>query len=572
MIRRKQRMKNKYDFGGWATKYNLACSDGRTISNGAFKHCDEIVVPLVWNHNYTGPESIIGNATLKHMDEGVYAYGKFNDSDTAQTAKGLVMHGDITSLSIYANRLQQKGGYVLHGDIKEVSLVLAGANPGASIQEVLVHGDADDTQATIYNDPDGLELFHGDIEEDSKESEQEEEMTHADAEGETVADVYSTLTDKQKKAVAAIFEQLADGEEENNKEDNEGEPNMKHNVFEQGKKEDELVHMDFGAIVKDGKKCGSFKEAVLSHAEQYGIKDIEMLFPEAHNLTNEPGFIDRDQSWVKAFFDATKKSPFSRIKSVLADITADEARARGYVKGNLKKEEVIKLLKRTTSPTTIYKKQKLDRDDVIDITDFDVVSWLKREMRGKLEEEIARAILVGDGRTSLDESKVKEDCIRPIYNDSDLYTIKAAMGAGEEAKEFIKTSIKARADFEGTGMPNLYITGEMLAELLLIEDNNGRFIYPDVATLAKTLRVKEIVEVPVMKNLVRTDSKSKKWDVKGIYVNPNDYTVGADKGGQVAMFDDFDIDYNQMKYLIETRCSGSLVIPRSALVIEKAQA
>ena len=561
-------MKNKYDFGGWATKYNLACSDGRTISNGAFKHCDDSTVPLVWNHTYTGPESIIGKATLKHMDEGVYAYCEFNDSDTANTAKGLVVHGDITSLSIYANRLQQKGGYVLHGDIKEVSLVLAGANPGASIQEVLVHGDVDDTQATIYNDDEGLELFHHD--EEPEQEVENEEITHSD-ENETVADVYNTLTDKQKKAVAIIFDQLS-GDDEEEKNDNEGEPEMKHNVFEQENKENELKHMDFAATIKDAKKCGSLKEAVLVHAAQYGITDIEMLFPEAKTLTNEPGIIDRDQSWVKDFFNATRKSPFSRIKSVFADITADEARAKGYIKGTKKKDEVIKLLKRVTTPTTVYKKQKLDRDDIIDITDFDVVAWLKREMRGKLEEELSRAILVGDGRSSIDEDKIKETNIRPILNDDDLYTIKAAIGTGDAATEFIRTSIKARSEFEGTGLPNLYIDGGMLADLLLLEDTNGRFIYPDVATLAKTLRVKEIIEVPVMKGLERDARDEKTHTVLGIYVNPSDYVVGADKGGAVSMFDDFDIDYNQYKYLIETRCSGALVIPKSALVIEKVSA
>lgn len=562
-------MKNKYDFGGWATKYNIACSDGRTISNGAFKHCDGAVIPMVWNHSYTGPESIIGNVTLKHMDEGVYAYGSFNDTDTANTARSLVAHGDITSLSIYANKLQQKGCYVLHGDIKEVSLVLAGANPGASIQEVLVHGDVDETQATIYNDPDGLELFHGDTDQNDEESDNVEvnELEHADTEGETVADVYATLTEKQKKAVAIIIDQLAEGEEDNK--DNEGDPDMKHNVFDNNQ-ENELKHFDVTAAIKDAKKLGSLKEAVLTHAATYGIQDIESLFPEAHKLTNEPQFIDRDQSWVKPFFNATKKSPFSRIKTVFADITADEARARGYIKGNLKKEEVFSLLKRTTSPTTVYKKQKLDRDDIIDITDFDVVAWMKREMRGKLEEELARAILVGDGRNAMDESKIKESCIRPIYNDHDLYTLKVAIGSGSnEAKEFIKSVIKAKVDFEGTGMPNLYTTGEMVASLRLIEDANGRFIYPNNQSLCDVLGVKEIIEVPVMKNLTRTNGTGQTFDVKGILVNPADYTVGADKGGEVSMFDDFDIDYNQYKYLIETRCSGSLTIPKSAAVIEK---
>lgn len=545
---------NNYHFGGWATKYNVACSDGRTISNGAFAHCDDVVVPLVWNHTYTGPDSVIGKVTLKHRDEGVYAYGEFNGSDTANTAKNLVLHGDITSLSIYANKLQQRGAYVLHGDIKEVSLVLAGANPGASIQEVLVHGDLDETQATIYNDPDGLEIFHSDNSQNDENS------------SETVADVYNTLTEKQKKAVAAIFEQLTEDQEYDKEEDSE----MKHNVFENEKGVGELKHSEFiSASLKDAKKYGSLKESFIAHSAQYGITDIETLFPDAKNLTNEPMFIDRDQTWVAKFFNATKKSPFSRLKAIYADITADEARALGYIKGNLKKEEVFSLLKRTTSPTTVYKKQKLDRDDIIDITDFEVVGWMKREMRGKLEEELARAMLVGDGRTALHTDKIKESNIRPIYNDADLYTIKVAIGAGDKAKEFIKAAIKSRTDYEGTGVPSLYVTPELLADMLLIEDANGRFIYENESVLAKTLRVKEIIPVPVMKGLTRDASDSKTHNVLGIIVNPADYTVGADRGGQVTMFEDFDIDYNQEKYLIETRCSGSLLKPKTAITIEE---
>ena len=545
---------NNYHFGGWATKYNVACSDGRTISNGAFAHCDDAVVPLVWNHTYTGPDSVIGKVTLKHRDEGVYAYGEFNSSDTANTAKNLVLHGDITSLSIYANKLQQKGAYVLHGDIKEVSLVLAGANPGASIQEVLVHGDLDETQATIYNDPDGLEIFHSDNSQNDENS------------SETVADVYNTLTEKQKKAVAAIFEQLTEDQEYDKEEDSE----MKHNVFENEKGVGELKHSEFiAASLKDAKKYGSLKESFIAHSAQYGIKDIETLFPDAKNLTNEPMFIDRDQTWVAKFFNATKKSPFSRLKAIYADITADEARALGYTKGNLKKEEVFSLLKRTTSPTTVYKKQKLDRDDIIDITDFEVVGWMKREMRGKLEEELARAMLIGDGRTAMHADKIKESNIRPIYNDADLYTIKAAIGSGDKAKEFIKTAIKSRTDYEGTGVPSLYVTPDLLADMLLIEDANGRFIYENESVLAKTLRVKEIIPVPVMKGLTRDASDRKTHNVLGIIVNPADYTVGADKGGQVTMFEDFDIDYNQEKYLIETRCSGSLLKPKTAITIEE---
>ena len=545
---------SNYHFGGWATKYNVACSDGRTISNGAFAHCDDVVVPLVWNHTYTGPDSVIGKVTLKHRDEGVYAYGEFNGSDTANTAKNLVLHGDITSLSIYANKLQQRGAYVLHGDIKEVSLVLAGANPGASIQEVLVHGDLDDTQATIYNDPDGLEIFHSDNSQNDENS------------SETVADVYNTLTEKQKKAVAVIFEQLTEDQEDDKEEDSE----MKHNVFENEKGVGELKHSEFiSASLKDAKKYGSLKESFIAHSAQYGITDIETLFPDAKNITNEPMFIDRDQTWVAKFFNATKKSPFSRLKAIYADITADEARALGYTKGNLKKEEVFSLLKRTTSPTTVYKKQKLDRDDIIDITDFEVVGWMKREMRGKLEEELARAMLIGDGRTALHADKIKESNIRPIYNDSDLYTIKAAIGSGNKAKEFIKAAIKSRTDYEGTGVPSLYVTPDLLADMLLIEDANGRFIYENESVLAKTLRVKEIIPVPVMKGLTRDASDSKTHNVLGIIVNPADYTVGADKGGEVTMFEDFDIDYNQEKYLIETRCSGSLLKPKTAITIEE---
>lgn len=558
---------NNYDFGGWATKYNVACSDGRTIHNNAFRHCDDQIVPLVWNHNYDGPEGIIGKATLKHQDDGVYSYCEFNDTDTAQTAKNLVIHGDITALSIYANKLQQQGGRVLHGEIKEVSLVLAGANPGASIQEVLVHGDVNTSEATIYNDEVGLELCHKDQNEDTTEK--------------TVADVYATLNEDQKKAVAIIVDQLLTGgkedeednkEEKEEKEDIEEDNKMKHNVFDQTNQGAELKHSEFvAASLRDAKKHGSLKESFMAHAATYGIQDIESLFPEATAIANEPAFIDRDQTWVNTFFNGVKKSPFSRLKAVYADITADEARALGYVKGNLKKEEVFSLLKRTTAPTTVYKKQKLDRDDILDITDFDVVAWMKREMRGKLTEELARAILVGDGRTALSEDKIKEANIRPIYNDSDLYTIKAAIGTGDRAKEFIKAVIKNRAEYEGNGTPNLYITADMLADMLLLEDNQGRFIYENEGTLAKTLRVGTIVTVPVMKGLTRT-ADGKTFNVLGIIVNPNDYTVGADKGGQVAMFEDFDIDYNQQKYLMETRCSGALLKPKTAITIEEATA
>ena len=560
--------KNKYDFGGWATKYDLSCSDGRTILKGAFAHCDEKKVPLVWNHTYDSPENIIGHATLVHKDEGVYAYCEFNETPAAETAKNLVKHRDITSLSIYANKLKQSGNKVLHGDIKEVSLVLAGANPGASIQEVLIHGDdVDASEATIYNDSEELEMWH------AEEPEEGEDIQHAD-DNETVADIYNSMSEKQKMAVAAIIDQLADSEDEDNEgEENQngGETDMKHNVFDKNNNEELKHSINFADTLKDAKRCGSFKEAFLSHANTYGIKDIESLFPEAKDIYSNPQFIKRDTSWVGPFMAAIHKSPFSKLKAMYADITADEARARGYIKGNLKKEEVFSLLKRTTEPTTIYKKQKLDRDDVIDITSFDVIAWIKAEMRMMLEEEIARAILVGDGRSAMSDDKVKESCIRPIYNDSDLFTIKYTMGNDpDKAMAFIKACIKSRVDYEGS-MPSLYTTEEMIADMLLIQDTTGRFIYESEAALAKTLRVKEIVPVPFIKGLVRDAGDAQTHNVYGIIVNPSDYTVGADKGGQVSMFDDFDIDYNQQKYLIETRCSGSLMKPKTAIVIEEVK-
>ena len=561
-------MKNKYDFGGWATKYDLSCSDGRTILKGAFAHCDEKKVPLVWNHTYDSPENIIGHATLVHKDEGVYAYCEFNETPAAETAKNLVKHRDITSLSIYANKLKQSGNKVLHGDIKEVSLVLAGANPGASIQEVLIHGeDTDASEATIYNDSEELEMWHAD------EPEEGEDIQHAD-DNETVADIYNSMSEKQKMAVAAIIDQLADSEDEDNEgEENQngGETDMKHNVFDKNNNEELKHSINFADTLKDAKRCGSFKEAFLAHANNYGIKDIETLFPEAKDIYSNPQFIKRDTSWVGPFMAAIHKSPFSKLKAMYADITADEARARGYIKGHLKKEEVFSLLKRTTEPTTIYKKQKLDRDDVIDITSFDVIAWIKAEMRMMLEEEIARAILVGDGRSAMEDDKIKESCIRPIYNDSDLFTIKYTMGNdADKAMAFIKACIKSRVDYEGS-MPSLYTTEEMIADMLLIQDTTGRFIYESEAALAKTLRVKEIVPVPFIKGLVRDAQDSQTHNVYGIIVNPSDYTVGADKGGRVSMFDDFDIDYNQQKYLIETRCSGSLMKPKTAIVIEEVK-
>ena len=553
-----RRMIMKYDFGGWATKYNIACSDGRTILNDAFKHCDGMQIPLVWNHNYSGPDSIIGKATLKHADVGVYAYCEFNENETAKTAKNLVVHGDITALSIYANKLKQDGGKVLKGDIKEVSLVLAGANPGASIQEVLAHGENEEGGAMIYNDEEELEIVHSDSAEES--------IQHEDQNGKTVGEVYNSMTEEQKKVVAYIADQLI-------RESIEEESNMKHNVFEQNQENNEMKHSEIlEESLKDAKKYGTLKESVLAHAATYGIEDIESLFPEEHALNHEPHIIDNDQSWVAKFLNNTKKSPFSRLKAVHADTRDDKARALGYVKGNLKKEEVFSLLNRVTSPQTVYKKQKLDRDDILDITDFDVVAFMKKEMRMKLEEELARAMLIGDGRDPIaaGNDKIKENHIRPVFNDSDLYTIKAELPAVAhklgEAHDVIRTVIKAMSEYEGKGQPMMFCHPDLLADMLLIEDENGRFIYENEAVLARTLRVREIVPVPLMKGLQR-DGK----DVKAIVVNPSDYTVGADKGGQVAMFEDFDIDYNQQKYLIETRCSGSLMQPKTAICVEKAK-
>ena len=553
----------KYDFGGWATKYNIACSDGRTILNDAFKHCDGMQIPLVWNHNYSGPDSIIGKATLKHADVGVYAYCEFNENETAKTAKNLVIHGDITALSIYANKLKQEGGRVLKGDIKEVSLVLAGANPGASIQEVLAHGENEEGGAMIYNDEEELEIVHSDS--------AEETIQHEDQNGKTVGEVYNSMTEEQKKVVAYIADQLI-------RESIEEESNMKHNVFEQNQENNEMKHSEIlEESLKDAKKYGTLKESILAHAATYGIEDIESLFPEEHALNHEPHIIDNDQSWVAKFLNNTKKSPFSRLKAVHADTRDDKARALGYVKGNLKKEEVFSLLNRTTSPQTVYKKQKLDRDDILDITDFDVVAFMKKEMRMKLEEELARAMLIGDGRDPIaaGNDKIKENHIRPVFNDSDLYTIKAELPTSVhklgEAHDVIRTVIKAMAEYEGKGQPMMFVHPDLLADMLLIEDENGRFIYENEAVLARTLRVREIVPVPLMKGLTRKDKESVVHDVKAIIVNPADYTVGADKGGQVAMFEDFDIDYNQQKYLIETRCSGSLMQPKTAICVEKAK-
>lgn len=599
-------MPKKYDFSGWATKVDLKCSDGRTIRKGAFKHCDGNRVPLVWQHQHNDPENVLGHADLEYYDTGdVRANCLFNESPKGKQGKLLVEHGDVVALSIYANGLEQSGGNVLHGDIKEVSLVLAGANPGAVIDfPVLTHSDGWEEEvydeAIIYTVlPDSIS--HSDKEEEPENDESEEpaveekpaeegeEVKHADEGGKTVGEIFDTLTEEQKDAVYTV---IAAAMEDDDEEDSEGGEEVKHNVFDNDTRSPQtvLTHEDFKLIAKDAKRLGSFKEAVIAHMQDedgvlahavgdiadrngnavtYGIADIDYLFPDARNLNTPPDFIQRDMGWVKVVMNGTHHTPFSRVKSMFANITMEEARAKGYIKGNLKKEEVFTLLKRSTDPQTIYKKQKMDRDDVIDITDFDVIRWLKGEMRMMLEEELARAILIGDGRSTDDDDHISEEHIRPILKDAELYTITRGVTAGVDdagtAKNFIRTAIKSRKDYKGSGNPTLFTTEDWLAEMLLLEDNDGHFMYTSEAQLATTLRVSKIVTVPVLEGVKIQTNK----DVMGIIVNLSDYNIGADKGGETTTFEDFDIDYNQMKYLIETRCSGALVKPFSAIVLAK---
>lgn len=563
---------NKYDFSGWATKNGLKCSDGRTIVKGAFKHNDGQTVPLVWNHQHNDPNNILGHAVLEDRDAGVYAYCTFNDTQAGRQAKELVEHGDVTALSIYANQLRQdKSLHVFHGAIREVSLVLAGANPGAFIENVISHGETMDDEGVIYTgEPIDVDLTHADgTSQNEVIKEGDNAVKNSDSEGKTVQDVFDTLNEEQKTVVYALIgEALEDNK--NNKE-NGGDEDMKHNVFdnETESRDEVLTHAEMEAIIGDAKRYGSLKESALQH----GIDNIEYLFPEARTLNNPPEFIKRDTGWVARVMGGVHHTPFSRIKSMFADITEDDARAKGYLKGKLKKDEVFGLLKRTTDPQTVYKKQKLHRDDVIDITDFDVVAWLKGEMRMMLDEEIARAVLVGDGRLAASEDKISENHIRPIWTDQELFTINVALkfkpadNADVRAKAFIRGVIKSRKNYKGSGEPSLFCSEDILTDCLLLEDNNGRVIYESVQKLATALRVKEIITVPVMDGLTRQVSGQER-KLMGIIVNLKDYNIGADKGGAVNMFDDFDIDYNAQKYLIETRCSGALIKPFSAMVIE----
>ena len=567
-------MNRNCDFSGWATRNDLKCADGRIIRKDAFKCNDGQKVPLVWNHQHNDPFNVLGHAVLENRNEGVYAYCSFNNSESGQAAREVVEHGDICALSIFANQLDQSGPNVLHGVIREVSLVHAGANPGAFIESVIKHGVECEDEGILYTG-EPITLAHSANGDDKPE---EKADGKKDEDKRTVADVFNTLNEEQKTVVYAIIGQVMDkaGADTNNDSEEE-ETKMQHNLFDaetQQENTNTLSHDAIQTIIGDAKRCGSMKASVLEHSAEYGIDQIDYLFPEAKSLNNPPEFIKRDTGWVGKVMGKVHHTPFSRIKSVFANITEDEARAKGYLKGNLKKEEVFSLLKRTTSATTVYKKQNMDRDDKIEITDFDVVAWLKSEMRMMLDEELARAYLIGDGRLSSSDDKINEGNIRPIYKDDDLYTIKkkvsVAKGADEDAKAraFIKQVIRARKDYKGSGNPDLYTTEDMLTSMLLLTDTTGRDLYTDEAQLAKKLRVKEIITVPVMEGVKGVNG----GELMGIVCNLIDYNVGADKGGAVNMFEDFDIDYNQEKFLIETRCSGALTKPYSAIALELDEA
>ena len=582
-----------YDCSGWATKANTRCYDGLTIAQDAFKECDGKVVPMVYNHDHSDIGNVIGHCLLENRPGGVYAYAKFNDTDTGRTARQCVESGDLNAFSIFANGLQKVGKTVKHGFIREVSLVLAGCNPGALIDEVIKHSadeDYEDGEAFIISDtalsithgmdPDGNpleELTHSadDGEHKQEEAKMADEKQNVNKE-ETVEDVFNTLTEKQKNVVYAIIGSAMAGEEDDDGEEDE---TVKQNVFDKDTHETVLKHSidDINNVIKTAKTHGTMRQAFEDAGMQgeelaHSIDNVEWLFPDDKNLDTPPRIIDRDQSWVSKVMGGVHHIPFSRFKSMFADLTEEDARAKGYIKGNFKKEQVFGLLRRSTSPTTVYKKQKMDRDDVIDITSFDVVVWLKTEMRAKLNEEIARAILIGDGRLAASEDKIDEQCIRPIFNDSDLFTIKVQVKTDglttteDKIKAAIKQILRARKDYKGAGSPTFYTTEDMLTEMLLLEDGIGHPLYADEAALARKLRVSSIETVPQMEGM----KGAKGGDFIGLIVNLADYTVGADKGGAVAMFDDFDIDFNAQKYLIETRCSGALTTPFSAMAIEFA--
>ena len=597
-----------YDCEGYVTRYGVKCTDGVTISQGAFADQNGARVPVVWMHIHDDVEAVLGHADLEARDDGVYGKISFNGTEAGIAAKELVSHGDVSAFSIHANRLTRNKftNVVSHGNIKEVSLVLAGANPKAYIEKLnLTHsddGDDDFDDANIFT-AGGITLAHADEEKKEDPEVKDEDLKYEDQKKEenpegnekTVKDVLDTLNEEQQAAVAYIIgkalEKKGGSVEHNDDDDEEDNPDMKHNVFDpENAAAPTLSHDDMQKILKDAKRLGSLKQAVLEHCEadgddaealqdviqhadgDYGVTNVGYLFPDARNMTNEPIFIQRDQTWVSQVMGKVHRTPFSRIKSIFADITEDEARAKGYIKGKLKKEEVFSLLKRTTTPTTIYKKQKMDRDDQVDITDFNVVAWLKSEMRMMLNEELARAILIGDGRLASSDDKINEQNIRPIWTDSELFTVKYPVNAGtsdaEHAKNFIKAVVKSRKLYKGSGNPDLYTTEDMLTEMLMLEDTTGRVIYDTVEKLRTALRVNSIVTIESMVGLTRSDDAGKTQALDALLVNLNDYNVGADKGGEVNMFDDFDIDYNQYKYLMETRCSGALTRPYAAIAFE----
>lgn len=565
-----------YDCSGWATRAGVQCYDGLTIAQDAFKENNGQVVPMVYNHDHSSIDNVIGHCLLENRKGGVYAYAKFNDTPAGKTARDCVENGDLNAFSIFANGLRKAGQTVMHGCIKEVSLVLAGCNPGALIDEVVKHSldeDYDGGEAYIYNEP-GLSLKHG-IDPEDKE---DDEMAES---GKTLEDIYNSMTPEQQEACNALvglaLEEGA-GDEGDPEDDNydEEDDNVKHNVFDGGSDEQILKHSmdEINSIIQTANKHGTLRDAFLDAGISgdelaHSIDNLDYLFPEDHNLDPTPRIIDRDQTWVGKVMNGVHHVPFGRVKVMFADLTEDDARAKGYIKGNYKKEQVFPLLKRTTTPTTVYKKQRFDRDDVVDMGSFDVVSFVKVEQRGKLNEELATAYLVGDGRDASSDDKINELNIRPIAYDDDFYTIKVIVAPGAnadenaKAKATIRAIIKARKNYKGSGNPTFYTTDDVLTDMLLLEDNNGRTIY-DEASLARKLRVKEIVTVPRMEG--RKGAKG--GDLLGIIVNLADYTVGADKGGAVNMFDDFNIDYNQMVYLIETRCSGALTVPFGAMAIE----
>ena len=585
----------KCDFSGYATKNDVRCSDNKVIRHGAFAAYDGKSVPLVWQHQHKDVTNVLGHADLEVREDGVYAYAHLNHSDAGRTAREMVRNGDIKAMSIYATHVKARGNDVVHGELVEVSLVLRGANPGAYIDQVSIqHGDnGDEIEAVMYTDAQIDFVSHSDEEDEDFEAEETDDVEHAEEEPEadeaesdeddpTLGEIFEGMTDQQKTAVYAIVGQIVDADDEEAEgpvedtahSDTTTEDTMAHqNVFEGSKTEElpVLTHADVEQIFADAKSCGSLKEAVLSHADNYGIKQIDTLFPDAKNLWTTPEFIKRKTDWVSSVVGAAKHSPFSRIKTQFADITADEARAKGYIKGNKKKDEVFSLLKRTTSPTTIYKKQKLDRDDILDITDFDVVTWIRGEMRIMIEEELGRAVLLGDGREASSDDKIKEDCIRPVYKEDTLYAPRVILAKETTTEDMLDSIVRAMDDYEGSGNPTWFAAPQVITEILLLKDKMGHRLFSSLSDLADYVGVSKIVKVPLMKNLVRTSTKNGKVDALGIIVNMSDYTIGADKGGQLFAAEDFDISFNQYHYLLETRLSGALTKVKSAIILERKQ-